>query len=173
MEIQCADCGCVVDQGVRTAPCATPHDCCCQDLPTAEQGSGAKRLPIVWQRLVSTDGRTCDRCGATYEELERAVATLRTALGPLGIEPILVTREIDDPTFRADPSLSNRIWIGNKPIEEWLNASVGSSRCCSVCGDAECRTVELEGSTFETIPEELLIRAALIAAADLLGSVRG
>ena len=125
-------------------------------------------LDIVWQRLVSPDGRTCDRCGETFEEVQKAVATLTDVLRPLGIEPLLETCEIDDPAFRADPSLSNRIWVRGKPMEEWLEASVGKSRCCSVCGDAECRTVEVGGTTFEAIPERLLVRAALIATADLL-----
>jgi hypothetical protein len=54
-------------------------------------------------------------------------------------------------------------------MEEWLGASVGSSRCCSVCGTSECRIVEVEETTFETIPETLSIRAALIASSQLLG----
>jgi hypothetical protein len=125
-------------------------------------------LPIVWQRLVSDEGKTCDRCGATQTELNRAVKLLQTSLRPLDIDPVLETRAIDDATFRSDPSLSNRILIGGKPMEDWLNADVGASRCCSVCGDAECRTVELGDTTFETIPERLIVRAALIAAAELL-----
>jgi hypothetical protein len=31
-----------------------------------------------------------------------------------------------------------------------------------------CRTIEVAGSTFETIPEKLFIKAALVAAAQLL-----
>jgi len=127
-----------------------------------------KQLSIVWQRLVSSDGRTCERCGATYKEVQRAVATLRDALRPLAIEPVLETREIDETTFQADPSLSNRIWVQGRPLEVWLNATVGSSRCCSVCGGSECRTVAIGDTTFETIPERLLVRAALIAASQLL-----
>ncbi len=53
-------------------------------------------------------------------------------------------------------------------MEEWLAAKVGSSSCCSVCGDAPCRTVEVEGSVFEEIPEAVIVKAALIAAAGLL-----
>ena len=128
-----------------------------------------RQLPIVWQRLVSDDGRTCDRCGATYEEVQHALGTLEVVLRPLDIEPVLETREIDDETFRQDPSLSNRIWVNGRPMEDWLDATVGSSPCGSVCGDANCRTVEVSGTTFKTIPERLLVRAALIAAADLLG----
>jgi hypothetical protein len=126
-----------------------------------------KQLTIAWQRLVS-NGKTCDRCSDTQHEVQRAVATLKDVLRPLGIEPVLETRSIDDATFRADPSASNRIWVHGKPMEEWLGATVGSSQCCSVCGDNDCRTVEIGGTTFETIPERLLVRAALIAAAQLL-----
>ena len=125
-------------------------------------------LPIMWQRLVSADGKTCDRCDATYQAIQRAFSTLKEALRPLGIEPILETRTIDEQSFKANPSESNRIWIAGKPLEEWIGASVGSSRCCSVCGDSECRTVEVVGATFEAIPEKLFLKAALLASAQLL-----
>ena len=127
-----------------------------------------KSLPIIWQRLVSADGRTCDRCGATQQEMQRAVSKLKQALHPLGIEPIVEIREIDEKSFRANPSESNRIWIAGKPMEEWLGARVGSSRCCSVCGESECRTVEMGAAEFETIPEALFLKAALAAAGELL-----
>jgi hypothetical protein len=91
-------------------------------------------------------------------------------LGPLGIEPTLEIREIDAAAFKADPSQSNRIWIAGRPMEDWLGATVGSSRCCAVCGDSECRTVEVEGRAFEAIPEDLVVRAALLAAAQLPGA---
>jgi hypothetical protein len=35
MEMCCADCGCLVDRGVRLISCDT-RDCCCLDLPIAE-----------------------------------------------------------------------------------------------------------------------------------------
>ena len=127
-----------------------------------------KSPPIIRQRLVSSDGKTCDRCDATHQAIERAVRTLKEVLRPLGIEPSLETREIGEEAFKANPSESNRIWIAGRPMEEWIGASVGSSRCCSVCGDSECRTTEVAGTTFEAIPEKLLLKAALIAAAYVL-----
>lgn len=127
-----------------------------------------KVLPIIWKRLVSSDGKTCDRCNSTNQEMQRAVSKLKEVLGPLGIEPTLETREIDEEEFEANPSESNRIWIAGRPMEEWLGARVGSSRCCSVCGESECRTVEVGGTTFEAIPEELFLKAALVASAQLL-----
>lgn len=128
-----------------------------------------KPLPILWKRLVSPEGKTCDRCSATYQEMQCAIEKLKQSLRPLGIEPSLEIREIDEGSFQANPSESNRIWIAGRSMEEWLGASVGSSPCCSVCGTSECRTVEIEGTTFETIPEPLFLKAALIAASQLLG----
>ena len=127
-----------------------------------------KSLPIIWQRLVDSDGKTCDRCNATYQEMLRAVGRLKETLRPLGIEPTLEIREIDEESFRANPSESNRIWIAGRPMEEWLGARVGSSRCCSVCGQSECRTVEVGTVTFEAIPEKLFLKAALVASSQLL-----
>ena len=129
----------------------------------------AQLLPIIWQRLVSADGKTCQRCDATYQHMRSAIAKLKDALKPLNIEPTIELREIDDRSFRNNPAQSNRIWIAGKPLEEWLNASVGSSPCCSVCGDAPCRTLEVEGSVFEDIPEAMIVKAALIAAAQSIG----
>lgn len=122
-----------------------------------------KTLQIVWQRLVNA-GETCPRCAGTGDEVERAVQTLRSQLMPLGIEPVLETREIDDAAFQANPCESNRVWIAGKPMEEWVSASVGSSPCCSVCGENDCRTVEVDGTSYEVVPEDLLVKAGLIAA---------
>lgn len=127
-------------------------------------------LPIIWQRLVSAEGKTCDRCDATHQAIERAFGTLKETLRPLGIEPTLEIRAIDERSFNADPSESNRIWIAGKPMEEWIGARVGSSRCCSVCGESECRTVDFAGTIFEAIPEKLFLKAALIASAHVLDS---
>lgn len=131
--------------------------------------SDVRHLPIIWQRLVSADGRTCQRCDSTYQHLQSAVTKLKDVLKPLNIEPILELREIDEKSFRKRPAESNRIWIAGKPAEEWLAASVGSSPCCSVCGDSPCRTMEVEGTVFEDIPEAVIVKAALIAASGLIG----
>lgn len=126
-----------------------------------------KQLPIVWRRLVK-DGETCARCGSTGRALEAAVAKLAALLRPLDIEPVLERQEIAEETFKANPLESNRVWIAGKPIEAWLNANVGASRCCSVCGDVECRTLEVGGRIYETIPEEQFIAAGLMAASQML-----
>ena len=122
-----------------------------------------KTLSIVWQRLL-VNNTTCPRCADTGDSVLVAVKQLEELLRPLGMAPVLEIRELDEATFQANPAESNRIRIAGKPMEEWLGGSTGSSPCCSVCGDAECRTTEVDGQTFEAIPTELVVRAALIAA---------
>jgi hypothetical protein len=126
-----------------------------------------KALRITWKRLVK-EGETCPRCGSTGQNLVSAVAKLATVLRPLRIQPLLDTLVIDNAAFRADPAESNRIWIDGKPMEEWLRASVGKCSCCTVCGDLPCRTMEVGGSTYETIPEDLIVRAAMLAASAMI-----
>ena len=126
-----------------------------------------KTLPILWKRLVDI-GETCPRCGLTERNVRAAVDKLESAMQPLGIYPVLETRAIDDATFREAPAESNRIWIGGKPMEEWLGAQAGDSPCCEVCGDLPCRTMELHGQTYEAIPEDLIVKAAMIAASQLI-----
>jgi len=128
-----------------------------------------KSLPIVWQRLVNSSGQTCVRCEATFEGLKLAVEKLEESLRPLDIELTVDIREVDIDSFKTDPAQSNRIWIAGKPIEEWLSANVSSSKCCNVCGNSECRTIQLGDDVFESIPSDLILKAALIAAAQMVG----
>jgi hypothetical protein len=86
----------------------TPSDAGCgcgtTCLPASPEAAGSAlvKLPIVWQRLVS-EGQTCQRCGSTQEAIEHAMVTLTEALRPLGIEPELETRTLDQAAFEADP----------------------------------------------------------------------
>ena len=113
------------------------------------------------------DGQTCDRCGSTQQAVQDAVTTQRAALGPPGIEPVLHTIMIDEATFQEKTLKSNRITIAGKSLENWVGGTTGSSECCSVCGTNQCRTVEVGGVTYEAIPEALIVKAALRAAAEL------
>ncbi|SNX69025.1 uncharacterized protein DUF2703 [Cereibacter ovatus] len=132
-----------------------------------------RTLPIIWQRLVSADGTTCPRCHGTGEEVRHAVARLRAMLDPLGFVPELQVKEIDEARFAADTLQSNQILIAGQPLDVWLGGATGSSRCCDQCGDSECRTLELEDRSYEVIPEDLILKAALKAASALAVSSRG
>ncbi len=125
-------------------------------------------LKIRWQRLLDGANKTCPRCGSTEEELDKAYLKLKEALLPLAINVILEKKELSLNEFRANPLSSNQIWIGDKTLEEWLGAMTGKSRCCDVCGDEECRTVEVGSQVYDVIPASMIIKAGLIAAAEIL-----
>jgi SnoaL-like domain len=69
VEVYCADCGCLVDGGVRVVPC-NGADCCCLDLPirlrTLDQIAGQLRSAFVNKdlatlaRLLAEDARWGD-----------------------------------------------------------------------------------------------------------------
>lgn len=131
-----------------------------------------KILRIKWQRLVYDEDKTCERCGATGREVHSAVEKLKTALKPLGIEVVLEEKALAAAECAKDVSQSNRIWIGERPLEEWLAAQVGKSPCSVCCEeikeDVECRTVEIAGKTYEAIPVDLIVQAGLLAAAEMV-----
>ena len=127
-----------------------------------------KTLRVQWQRLVNERGQTCDRCGATETAVEAAVQKLTRSLEALGIDVVLEKTTLSPAAFLEDPVESNRIWVAGEPIESWLSATSGKSKCCSTCGESECRTLMVDGKTYEAIPAELIIEAGLHAAARLM-----
>lgn len=124
-------------------------------------------LTIDWQRLVD-DGETCPRCGDTGSEVRAAAAALTAALAPLGIQVRLAEASLGPAEFERAPLESNRILIRGRTVEDWLGGATGQSPCCDVCGPNECRTVTVDGTTYETVPADLIVRAGLLAAAELL-----
>jgi hypothetical protein len=141
-------------------------------LKKQKAGNKMKTLKIQWQRLVLAD-QTCQRCGATETEVDQAVLVLQQSLNPLGIEVMLEKAAIKQADFQKNPSKSNLILIGGRPLEDWLQARTGQSACCGPCGDAECRTIETQGKIYETIPAELIVKAGLIAAGRLFNAKAG
>ena len=126
-----------------------------------------KTITIEWQRLVS-DGQTCDRCASTGSSTKEAFEKLKRCLKEAGIDVSLRTHSLDRSTFEAAPLESNRIRIDGRTIEQWLDGITGQSQCCGPCGDTECRTTTVDGKTYEAVPEELILRAGLLAAAETL-----
>jgi hypothetical protein len=122
-----------------------------------------KTIKIVWQRLVDGEGQTCPRCRATEQELHKALRFLTKSLLPLGIAFSLETRALTSQEFHQDPSRSNRLWIDKKPLEKWVKAETGTTPCAGACGGAECRTLTVGDKTYETIPAELMVKAALLS----------
>ncbi len=131
-----------------------------------------KILKIKWQRLIYDKDKTCQRCGTTGKEVHIAIEKLKASLKPLGIEVVLKEEALSVDACAKDISQSNRIWIAGRPLEEWLGAKVGKSLCSTCCGElgenVECRTVESGGKIYEAIPADLVLRAGLLAAAEII-----
>ena len=141
------------------------------NLYSEQKESAAMVLGIEWQRLLDEDGKTCDRCGGTEEQLRRAVETLQSALQPLGIKVTLEKKSLG-PECVKNIMESNQILIAGRPLEEWVGAKVGASACGSCCAKlgetVECRTTSVDGKTYEVIPAQLIVKAGLKAAAEII-----
>lgn len=139
----------------------------------AEQGEAKmKTLKIEWQRLVDEKGQTCQRCGSTEKEVQKAFQSLKKSLASLGLKVTLEKKVLDPSTCAKDVIQSNRILIGGRTLEERLDAQVGKSPCefcCAELGDeVECRTVKIGERVYETIPASLIVQAGLLAASELM-----
>ena len=145
---------------------------CRANVCNIREGKAMKTLPIRWQRLIDEKGQTCNRCGSTEQELDKAFQSLKDSLAPLGIEVALEKKAIDPATCAKDVTQSNRIWIGERTLEDWLGGKVGKSLCgfcCAQLGDnIECRTITVGAETYEVIPAQWIIKAGLLAASHLL-----
>ena len=104
-----------------------------------------KTLVIRWQRLVDEKDQTCERCGLTEKELQKAIQSLKESLAPIGITVTLKKEALDPATCAKDVSQSNRIWINEQSLEEWLSAEVGKSPCGFCCeglgNSVECMAI--------------------------------
>ncbi|KXA90171.1 hypothetical protein AKJ62_01455, partial [candidate division MSBL1 archaeon SCGC-AAA259D14] len=97
------------------------------------------------------------------EEVDEAVGKLIRALEPLGIDVELEKDSLSREEFEENPTISNMIHIDGRPLEKWIDADIGQSECCEVCGDEECRTVILGGEEYEVVPADLIVNAGLRA----------
>jgi len=145
---------------------------CSREQSAPVKGDSNMVLAVNWQRLVTDAGRTCDRCGSTEDEFHRAIVTLRESLRPLGIDVESTETALTPEEFAGDTIASNRILIRDRTVEEWLGGEVGQSPCESCCtavgAGVECRAVLVDGTTYEAVPAELIVRAGLVAASVLL-----
>lgn len=127
-----------------------------------------KKMTIQWQRLLDDKNQTCPRCNDTGETVKTGALKLKNALAMLDIEVELLQKGMDFSAFANNPLQSNTILINGKLLEEWIGGETGKSKCCDVCGDSDCRTISFGENTFESIPENVIIKAGLLAAAELM-----
>lgn len=121
-------------------------------------------LTIKWQRLVDKKGKTCPRCAATGKALEEAVRCLKLALAANKMKVSLDKKRMTEAEFQGNPLDSNVIEINGRRLEDWIGGKRRRSKCCASCGEAQCRTIDVDGHIHEAIPVPLVVRAGLVAA---------
>lgn len=124
----------------------------------------SKILHITWQRLLDDAVATCPRCSETEQNLDAAETLLQPLLAQRGIYIHLQKKRILPLAFNQNPLASNLILIEGRPLETWLQAETGKSKCCDVCGDNECRMLIFDGNVYEVVPAKLIMRGILKAA---------
>jgi hypothetical protein len=81
---------------------------------------------------------------------------------------VLEERPMTPEECAKDTSQSNRIFVDDRSLADWLAGTVGMNpceRCCPKLGPkVECRTLTVDGHTYEAIPATLIVRAGLRAA---------
>ncbi len=137
----------------------------CGENPEEINNQNKNILVITWQRLIS-EGSTCPRCGSTEDELNKAILQLKEKLDLQGIEVIIEKIEMTIEEFKKNSIESNRILFNGRSLEDAIGAKTGHSKCCDVCGDEECRTVEIKEKTYETIPAKMIVKAGLKAVSE-------
>ena len=131
--------------------------------------AGSKQtLTVRWQRLVDETGGTCERCATTRQEVRLAADTLKRALRPLNMRVALEEVAMSPESVAKDTSQSNRVFVDDRPLADWLGGTIGMSACKSCCpqlgAKVKCRTLTVDGQTYEAIPAALIVRAGLRAA---------
>lgn len=120
-----------------------------------------KKITVEW-KYYAKDGKTCQRCTLTGNNLHSVMEGLRKDLLLKNIELELIETVLP----KSKIPESNSILIDGIPIEQILpNTVKGESTCCS-CGDlcgepTDCRTINLNGQIFEEIPAVLIKEAIM------------
>lgn len=118
-----------------------------------------KELEIIWKHL-DVDGKTCDRCAGTGEEIRQFVTRLNEECTKQDIHITLKEVKLTENEIEE----SNRILINGIPIEDILPETTVSQNVCSSCSDLLgsstcCRTIIHTEKEYETIPLQLIRQA--------------
>jgi len=118
-----------------------------------------KKLEIEWRHL-DIDGKTCERCAGTGDEIRRFINRLHNECAIKDVQITLKEIKLTEKKIEE----SNRIFINGIPLEDILHETKISQNVCSSCSDLLgsttcCRTIIHTGREYETIPQRLIREA--------------
>ncbi|MFZ5773885.1 MAG: DUF2703 domain-containing protein [Thermodesulfobacteriota bacterium] len=123
-----------------------------------------RTVTVEWRHL-DKDGKTCDRCAATGQELIELVRRMDAECRPKGVRIVFTETRLTE----AEIDQSNLILINGAPLESLLPKTTASTSPCCSCGELTgreecCRTLVRFGQVHEAIPPSF-IREAICAVA--------
>lgn len=120
------------------------------------------KLTIEWKHF-DKEGRTCDRCSGTRDNLMKAIEEIKKELKP---EVDIIFKETKLTQDRM--SESNEVIIGGTNIEDLIPGVVSGENECPSCSTlidgsfgCRCRTLVDKEDVMEEIPAEIIKKAVL------------
>lgn len=117
-----------------------------------------KKLNIEWKHY-DKEGKTCTRCNNTGDNIKKVLEKISEDSNFKGVEFEYIETKLGAKEMRN----SNTVLINDLSIEEILSAKASENYChscsCLEGKDTYCRTIEVKGSIYEIIPEELIFEA--------------
>ncbi|MCE5338812.1 MAG: DUF2703 domain-containing protein, partial [Methanomicrobiaceae archaeon] len=128
-------------------------------------GGSTDTLVVEWRHIGRDIENTCERCGETGKAVRDVVDQIRAVLEDVGITVRFVENVLPSDAIAE----SNSILFNGVRLESLLEGMEVTSTPCTSCAcitgqdGAECRAIEYNGERYESIPPELIARAALRA----------
>lgn len=144
-------------EGSGGCGCGCGTDCGC--------GGSTDTLVVEWRHIGSDIENTCERCGETGKAVMDVVEEIRPILEEEGITVRVVETVLENEAIGE----SNSILFNGVPLEKLIEGMEVTTTPCASCAcitgqdNAECRAIEYNGERYESIPPELIARAALKA----------
>ena len=128
-------------------------------------GGSTDTLVVEWRHIGRDIENTCERCGETGKAVRDVVDQIRAVLEDVGITVRFVENVLPSDAIAE----SNSILFNGVRLESLVEGMEVTSTPCTSCAcitgqdGAECRAIEYNGERYESIPPELIARAALRA----------
>ena len=128
-------------------------------------GGSTDTLVVEWRHIGRDIENTCERCDETGKAVRDVVDQIRAVLEDVGITVRFVENVLPSDAIAE----SNSILFNGVRLEslvegmEVTSTPCTSSACITGQDGAECRAIEYNGERYDSIPPELIARAALRA----------
>ncbi len=130
----------------------------------AKDMEAERKLVIRWQHAVCQNDNPCERCINTPLEIQQAFDDLKSSLTGLGITVTMEEKKIKHH--------DDRLFINDRDVIDLLKGERVKTACAN-CFDENgnprtCTSLKLGEDIFEVIPAELIIKAGLMSASELI-----